>query len=161
MIYIYNTNILKYNAYEPKTSGFVSTELKSGLGLSTMVNEVCNLSLIVHEINHILPQLTSFVDQFHNTINEHGVSVITDSTGNMSIDVSNKISDIQAQNISKKIGVLDSLINKHGDRLSDLFKEGMNIEDRLKIKNIGYASSNLGDQLSQYRKLLYNYKHFK
>src|ERR1700683_493774 len=98
----------------PKPYEFVNVTLESGLDLSSIISEVSTL----------LPQLASFIDQFHTIVTQSGVNVITDSAGNMTMDVPNGMSDLEVERITKRIGIIDRLINTHGTTLNDLFQKG-------------------------------------
>lgn len=132
----------------PKPYEFVNVTLESGLDLSSIISEV----------NTLLPQLASFVDQFHTLVTQSGVNVITDSVGNMSMDVPNGMSDLEVERVTKRIGIIDRLINTHGTTLNDLFQKGLSIEDKLKIDDPRYVSK-LSDQIAQFKKLNASYKH--
>jgi hypothetical protein len=45
----------------------------------------------------LLPQLSNFINQFNTTVNQTGISVVTYSEGNLSIDVPQNMSDIVAK----------------------------------------------------------------
>lgn len=135
------TNILK-------PCSFVDLRLKSGLDIPS----------IVTEINTLLPQFAGFIDQFNNIVIQSGVNVVTDWGGSLSIDVPNSMSETEANNISKRIGIIDRLISVHGNSLNDLFQKGLSLEDNLKANNPKYVSE-LTDQIAQYKKLKASYKH--
>jgi DNA repair ATPase RecN len=117
-----------------------------------------NLSEIVSSLNQMLPQLTGFIEQFHNAVKEFDVNVITDSFGNMSVDVPADMSDIQAQNVSKRLGIIDKLINSHGTSINDLFQKGINIENKLRVNNSNYSSI-LTEKIAEFKALNSSYKH--
>lgn len=117
-----------------------------------------NITTVLTDINTLLPQLSNFIHQFNNLIVETGVNVITDSTGNMSIDVPKNMPDIEAENISKRIGIIDRLITNHGNSINDLFQKGLSIEDKLKKENPEY-SSQLTAKIQEFKKLNVSYKH--
>lgn len=137
----FNNSLLEPN-------NFVSIRLQSGLDLSSIVTEV----------NTLLPQLANFIDQFNNVITQSGINVITDATGNMSIDVPHNMPDIEAEKISKRIGIIDRLITSHGNNINDLFQKGLSIENKLKANNPNYVSE-LKDQIAEFKKLNVSYKH--
>ena len=122
------------------------------------LNSNSDISEILGGINTLLPQLTEFINQFHDFVAERGINVITDSSGNMSIDVKVNVSDAEAEYISKKIGVLDRLINTRGEQLSELFKKGLQAEKGMAVQNPGYTSQ-LTDKLAEFNKLNLKYKH--
>lgn len=137
-----------FNNSIPKPSGFFRLSLKSGLDLSGIISEV----------NVLLPQFVGFIDQFNTIISQSGLNVITDSAGNMSIDVPHSMPDKEADSISMRIGIIDRLITSHGNSLNDLFKEGLSIENKLKANNPKYVSE-LADKVAEFRKLNASYKH--
>jgi hypothetical protein len=137
----FNNSLLKPN-------DFVKLRLQSGLDLSS----------IVAEVNTLLPQLANFIDQFNNIITQSGINVITDSSGNMSIDVPHNMPDLEAEKISKRIGIIDRLITSHGNSLNDLFQKGLSIENKLKANNPNYVSE-LKDYIAEFKKLNVSYKH--
>lgn len=117
-----------------------------------------DLSVIIIEINRLLPQLDSFISQFKTIILDTGINVVSDAQGNMSIDVPMNMSDSYANNISARIGVIDRLITSNGMSINDLFNKGLNIEKSLKIKDPTY-SSKLLDEIAKFKALNGSYKH--
>ena len=144
-----------YNSLEwalnspPKPHAFVSLPLQS-----------CpdNLTDIISSLDSMLPQLAGFIEQFNNVIKEFNVVVITDSVGNMSVDVPADMSDNQANHISKKIGIIDKLVNSHGSSINDLFQKGLNIENKLKSSDPNYSSV-LTEKIEKFKSLNKSYKH--
>ncbi len=144
-------NIYKINKYTytiPKPYKFVNSTLQSGVDIGNIVNEV----------NSILPQFADFIGQFNNLISQTGINVITDSAGNMSIDVPNNMPESEANKLSTRIGIIDRLITNHDTTLNDLFKKGLNLENKLKTDNPNYVSQ-LSEQISEYKRLNASYKH--
>jgi hypothetical protein len=131
----------------------INKPLKSGLDISSL-----DITGVITEVNNLLPQFSNFIDQFKNVVNQYGINVITDSVGNMSIDVPQNISDSEANNISKRIGVIDRLISTHGNTINELFQRGLNLENKLKMDNPNYTSQ-LTDQINQFKNLNKSYKH--
>jgi hypothetical protein len=122
--------------------------LKSGIDLPE----------IITEIDTLLPQLSSFIEQFNNLVNQSGVSVITDSTGNMSIDVPHSMPESTASNVSTRIGIIDRLITTRGQEINDLFQKGLDIESNMKKENPQYQSQ-LSDKIESFKKLNKSYIH--
>lgn len=146
-------NILKskisyFIDYIPKLPNVRNTTLQCGLDISSIVTEV----------NGLLPQLADFIGQFNSLVTNSGINVITDSAGNMSIDLPQNMSDSEANYISNRIGVIDRLITNHGQNINDLLQKGLSVEDKLKGENPHYVSQ-LSDQISQLKKLNSSYKH--
>lgn len=120
----------------------------------------CGLDLtsIVSELNILVPQLSNFVEQFNNLIIENSINVISDTTGNLEIEVPQGISDAEVKNISKRIGILDRLIIHHRDNIEDLLKKGFAIEKDIKSNNSEYVSV-LTNKIEELKKLKVSYKH--
>ena len=87
---------------------------------------------ILDQIDALIPQFAGFIDQFNTLIIQKNINVISDSCGNMSIDVPNSMSSKEADNISKRITIIDSLIESHNITITDLFERGFNIQNKLK-----------------------------
>ena len=117
-----------------------------------------NISQIIIEINGLLPQFSEFINQFNNVINQHSISVITDSTGNMSLDVPKNMSDSDANQIGLRISIIDRLISTKGQEINSLFTQGVVTENKLKLENPNYVSQ-LTDKLEEYKRLKASYKH--
>jgi len=117
-----------------------------------------DLNYIITNLGHMLPQLSGFIDQFHNVVNQSNISVTTDSLGNMSMEVPANMTDIDANNIRKKIEIIDRLINSQGSKINDIFKKGLELEEQIKVTNPSY-SSQLTDKISYFKALNASYKH--
>lgn len=113
---------------------------------------------IVDSLNSLLPQLSSFIDQFNQIIIEHNVNVMSDSSGNFSVDVLNIMSEEESNKIAKRIGIIDRLIDSHKTSISDLFAKGFAIEKDLKVGNSDFKSP-LADKLIEYKRLAKAYQH--
>jgi hypothetical protein len=116
------------------------------------------ISEIVAEINTFLPQLANFINQFSTTVSQEGVNVVTDSTGNMSIDIPKSMTDDAANKISTKIGIIDRLIITRGQEINDLLQKGISLENKLKIEDPHYVSQ-LTDKIQEFKRLNALYKH--
>lgn len=146
------SSILFFNNFKsydiPKPCSSINTTLQCGLDISCIVND----------INGLLPQLSSFIDQFNNLVTSTNINVVTDTVGNMSIDVPLNMSDVDANNISKRLGIIDRLITTHQTNLSDLFQKGTEIENKLIKENPNYIPQ-LKEQAVEFKKLNSLYKH--
>jgi hypothetical protein len=127
---------------------FATKLLKSDLAISE----------IVSQIDSLLPQLASFINQFNTTVSQSEISVITDTIGNMSIDVPQHISEELANKLTNKIGVIDRLITTRSQDISDLIKQGTILEEKLKLADSHYVSQ-LSDRMQEYKRLISSYKH--
>jgi hypothetical protein len=132
----------------PKPYEFIKYELQADLDLTGIITEVSTL----------LPQLANFIGQFNTLISQTGINVVTDTMGNMSIDVSANMPDAEAELITKKISIIDRLVSTHGTTLNDLFQKGLSIENKLKAENPNYVSQ-LTNQIEEFKKLKASYKH--
>ena len=112
---------------------------------------------IVTEINRLLPQLEGFISQFQAVV-DTGVNVVSDAQGNMSIDVPAGVTDVDANKISTRIGIIDRLITQNGESINELFNKGLKIENSLKLKDPSY-SSQLTKEITKFKALNTSYKH--
>jgi hypothetical protein len=106
----------------------------------------------------MLPQLTDFIAQFNNVVQQFNVNVISDSAGNMSIDVPADMSDELVNHVTKKLGIIDKLINSHGSSINELFEKGLKIENNLKKTDSNYSSVLL-KKIDEFKQLNSSYKH--
>jgi len=113
---------------------------------------------IISDLNTLLPQLGEFINQFNNLVNQSGINVVTDIMGNMSIDVPKDMPDSVADNISKRIGIIDRLITTRGQQINELLQNGLTIENRVKMENPKYISQ-LSDKIAEFKKLNDSFKH--
>lgn len=137
---------------------FVSPDKPHPFLAPPLQSDLTELANIIASINHLLPQLSSFIEQFNNIVTQSDVNVITDTHGNMSIDVPANMSDTQAQEVSQRLGVIDRLINTHGSNLNDLFQKGLSIENKTKLNKPEYTSQ-LTEKISVFKRLNASYKH--
>ena len=84
--------------------------------------------------------------------------MVTDIMGNMSIDVPKDMPDSVADNISKRIGIIDRLITTRGQQINELLQNGLTIENRVKMENPKYISQ-LSDKIAEFKKLNDSFKH--
>lgn len=106
----------------------------------------------------MLPQLAGFIEQFNNIVSQHGINVVTDAQGNMSMDVPASMSDTTYNNISNRLGIVDRLINSHGSSINDLFQKASSLEQQIKQSDNNYQSQ-LTDQIAKFKQLNSSYKH--
>lgn len=144
----FNTDIFTTTFNSDTQYSFVDVKLKSGFDLSE----------IVSEINTLLPQLSDFINQFNDMVNKSGISVVTDSSGNMSIDVPNNMPDSEANKISTRIGIIDRLITTRGQEIDELLQKGVDLEKDIKKNNPDYKSQ-LIKEIEFFKKLNDSYKH--
>ena len=118
----------------------------------------CDISQIITDISTLLPQFSDFISQFNNLISESSINVITDSVGNMSIEVPKDMSHSEAKNISTRIGIIDRLIVQRSQEIDSLFEQAKQVENKLKLENPNYISE-ISVKYEEYKKLKASYKH--
>jgi hypothetical protein len=116
-----------------------------------------DLSQILIEVNNILPQYSHFIEQFRSIIVNTDANVIVDGSGSMSIDVPASMSDNEAEQLSKKLNVIDSLIRTRNDDLEKLLDKATSIESELSKKNTNYKSQIL-EKAQEFQRLKNIYK---
>ena len=134
--------------YPPKAPCFVSLPLKSSFELDG----------VILEINRLLPQLGGFIEQFNNIVSQHGINVVSDAQGNMTMVVPANMPETTYNNISNRLGIVDRLINHHGSSINDLFQKGLDIEQQIKQSDSNYTSQ-LTDKIEKFKQLNASYKH--
>lgn len=106
----------------------------------------------------MLPQLSNFIAQFNTTVSQSNVNIVTDSFGNMALDLPKNISDEEAVKISNRIGVIDRLISTRSQDIEELIQKGVKLENAVKAENSNYVSQ-LADKVQEYNKLRKTYNH--
>lgn len=132
----------------PKPYKFTTKTIESNIDISQIVTEVGSL----------MPQLSLFITQFNSVVTENDINVVTDVVGNMSIDVPSTMSDELANNLSKRLGIIDRLITHRGQEINELFQKAFQIEKDLKIGNPDYVSP-LTEKINEFKRLNSLYKH--
>ena len=116
------------------------------------------LLTIVTELNKLLPQLQGFILNFNQFITEHGLNVITDGSGQLSIDVPSSMSDTDIDKCVKKVGILDRLINNQFESINTIFTKGYDLEANIKKLNSEHLSL-LTEKSKILTELKNSYKH--
>jgi NADH-ubiquinone oxidoreductase chain 3 len=125
---------------------------------SDTLTSAIDISEIITELDTLLPQLANFINQFNTVVSKSGVNVITDSLGNMDLDVPKSMTDDVAKNLSNRIGVIDRLITTRGQEIYDLLQKGRDLENRFKMSDSNYVSQIAG-KIEEFNKLNSSYKH--
>ena len=86
---------------------------------------------IVEKIDILMPQLYDFIMQFNQVVATPGLNVVTDAGGNMALDVPVSMPDAQAENIGKRLGIIDRLITTRGQEINGLLQRGIKVESSL------------------------------
>ena len=116
------------------------------------------LNSIILDLVKLLPQLKSFISTWHETIISFNVNIITDGSGQLSLDVPSSMEDDAIEACRKKIGVLDSLICDRFENLDSIFKKGYMIEADIK-KSDSKFDSRLIEQSKILKELRNSFKH--
>jgi NADH-ubiquinone oxidoreductase chain 3 len=125
---------------------------------SNTLKSAADIHEILIEINSLLPQLANFINQFNTTVSQSGINVVTDITGNMSIDVPKTMSDEVANKLSSKVGIIDRLITTRGQDINDLIQKGLTLESKLRITDPNYVSQ-IADRVQEFQRLNSTYNH--
>jgi hypothetical protein len=114
---------------------------------------------IVNELSRLLPQLNDFLNQFNNQIITNNINVITDTAGNLSIQVPDTITEAKSKLISARINLLDNLIHNHLDKSEELIHKGILVEEKIMNKDPEYDTK-LTPFVSEFTKLKNSYRHY-
>ena len=101
------------------------------------------------ELNGLLTQLETFVNNFQDFITKHNINVITDVGGNMSLDIPTSVDNATQQSYLSRIGITDRLIYSHIDNLESLLRRASELEGQIRELDSDYLS-----QLNSYRERL-------
>jgi hypothetical protein len=117
-----------------------------------------SLDNCITNIQDLIPQLANFVGQFNTFIMEQNVNVVSDSGGSLGIDVPHNMPEAQARSVTRRVEVLDSLIDSHRITIKELFRQGFEHEAVEKAKNSRYISV-LTDKQITFNSLISSYGH--
>lgn len=106
----------------------------------------------------MVPQFGTFVEQFNTIVNENSLNVITDSTGDLFIDVPKDMPEEKCNEISGKIGILDRLIGTREKDIGSLFLKGSLADSKFKENNPNYVSE-LNELRKSFQSFKDSYKH--
>ena len=115
---------------------------------------------VIGQLDSLIPQFAGFIDQFNTLVIQKSLNVVSDSSGNMAIDVSYDMSNKEVDNISKRISIIDRLIDSHNTSIKDLLEKGFNLENKLKAENPNYLSE-LTSKKTEFNKLKNSYQHIR
>lgn len=116
------------------------------------------LNNVLFNIDSLMPQLSLFINQFNEVVNTNDINVITDTAGNMSIDVLKDMSEETSNKIVTRVGIIDRLINERFSNLDELFKQGFEIEKNIKNDNVQYVSQ-IAEKAKAFKEIKQSYKH--
>lgn len=144
----------KYS-YRPRENNISVYTNTSNVTLCELQNQ---LSTILDESNRLLSQLDNFINRFNTFIVDNNINIITDSQGNMSMDIPSNLDDSTAFSYTNRVHTLDNLIRNHVNRLEQLVLRGNNLEN-----DILYVDSSYNKQFKYISdRLIYlknSYKH--
>jgi hypothetical protein len=123
-----------------------------------MKNLMHELPNIVSNIDTCISQLSLFISQFNDLIIQNNINVVSDTTGNISIDVPSTMSEDLQSKLAKKVGIIDRLISDRSNTLDELFKQGFDIENSLKKTDPKYSSV-IMEKANAFNQLKNTYKH--
>lgn len=157
-------NALTIDSRQTSSYGKVDTSVSHAFLTSTDGNlklsgtDLQSLTDIVLSIGGHLSELSSYINKFNNTVIETGINVITDSEGSISMDVPGTMSEEVAKQVSLKINIIDSLITKRQDDISELIDKGLALQKKINSVDPFYKSEILS-KISEFEKLKALYKH--
>ena len=111
-----------------------------------LTNELHELQGIIMELSRLVPQLDTFISQFHNFVNESSINVVTDSEGALGVDVLESVPYSTARSCANRINVFDSLIHDRVHTIEQLIDRASDLE-----RQIMQSDNNYVTQLSDYR----------
>ena len=116
-------------------------------------NVTVQIGEIYTELNRLLPQLSAFITQFHNFVNDTGINVVMNTEGSLGIDVLNSLPDATAQNYATRVSVFDSLIHDRVHTIEELINRARGLEVQAIESGNSYVS-----QLTQFANRLIQLK---
>lgn len=159
-MYIFNTEKFSFDACTETLFSLhaeVTIPKPHGFSELPLISSISELAEVTAKINELLPQFSDFISQFHNIIISNSMNVIIEANGNMSLDAPTTMSDADAENIAKRIGIVDRLIITRGMEIDELLQKGLSIEADLKKENVNYTSQIL-DKVNEFKRLQSSYK---
>jgi hypothetical protein len=109
-----------------------------------IVNPVPRLHSILdslRELRAINNQLERFNRDIQRLKDNYGIRVVSDSEGNLDMDVPNSMSRDKASELSKRVGVIDRLITTQCDKFDTTLKPVLESKEYLKRKGYDFKST--------------------
>ena len=128
-----------------------SSAMKSGTDIQALTD-------IILVIGAHLSELSGYITKFNNTVIENGINVITDSEGNLDMDVPANMTKEVGKQVSLKINIIDSLIRTRESDISELIDKGLSLQNKINSVDPFYKSEILS-KVSEFEKLKSIYKH--
>lgn len=129
--------------------------MKITLQASTLVEiipVIPDITEVISAIDHTLPQMSSFIERYYNLLISSNVNVSTESQGQIFMDVLKTMPEPEVIKVQKEISVLDRLITTHHQTISEKIREGLEIENRIKLNDPNYKSQLL-EKINEFKKL--------
>ena len=102
------------------------------------------------DMHHALKQMLSSVHTLQKMKRLNNVKYISDEQGNLSIDVPNNMSDTEANNLSRRTGIADTVYNTYLERYKELLNKDETLNAKLASPGFDKSYQNI---LSSHRNL--------
>ena len=129
---------LKKCSYTPYNNNLNNVRVYVNRSNVTLYELQNQLSTIIDESNRLLSQLDSFINRFNSFIMDSNINIITDTQGNMSMDIPSSIDDNTVAVHTNRVHTLDNLIRNHVNRLEQLIVRGNSLENDILYIDSGY-----------------------
>lgn len=116
------------------------------------------INSLISDIDTSMSQLSLFISQFNDIVIANNINVVSDSAGNISIDVPNNMLVETQNNLATRVSIIDRLITDRSSNLDILFKQGFEIEKNLKKTNPNYTSL-IAEKAKGFSDLKNKYRH--
>lgn len=84
-----------------------------------------------NDMHHALKQMLSSVHTLQKMKRQNGVRYIEDERGNLSIDVAANMADTEANNLSRRTGIADTVYNTYLERYKELVNKDETLNGKL------------------------------
>jgi hypothetical protein len=142
--------VILLSVIPPKPHIFTSVEKRA--------DSIPELLEIITKIDVFLPQLSQFISQMTAITVQNGINIVIEANGNLAIDVPGSMSDIDANNFSQRIGILDRIITSRIEDINDLVEDGVRMESVLKRQNPPYTNSKILEQATEFQRIKNTYR---
>jgi hypothetical protein len=119
---------------------------------------ILELDGLIASLNYLIPQLGGFVAQFNDIQVANAVTVISDPTGGLFLDVPRAMPESVEKILQTKLGIIDRLCNTQSQSISELLDKGGFLENQLKLQNPNYTSK-ISGHIAEFVKIQGAFKH--
>jgi hypothetical protein len=105
-----------------------------------------------------MSQLSLFINQFNELVINNNINVVSDTAGNISIDVPSNMTEDLQDKLAKKVGIIDRLITDRSNTLDELFRQGFDIENNIKKTDSNYTSV-IAEKADAFHQIKNSYNH--